>query len=239
MIEEAPGADWHDLQEWVAAILRECGLVAEVGKTLRTVRGTVEIDVHAVDPMTNPSAVYLCECKRWRSRVPQAEVQAFRTILADAGAHVGLFISSSGFQAGAFEVAAHTNVSLLSWSGFQELFIERWCDEYWVPTLRTRGDRLAGYVDPVSSDACIRHFNGEPIEPREAVGLFVTEMWGDPFNPLSKFTGARAEPLVPAIWKHRDLYRKYLPKAAAEAKYLRGLLDALLAVAQAHEQECK
>jgi hypothetical protein len=27
MIEEAPGTDWRELQERVAAILRECGLV--------------------------------------------------------------------------------------------------------------------------------------------------------------------------------------------------------------------
>lgn len=229
MIEEQPGADWHDLQERVATILRESGLVPEVSRSLRLARGTVEIDVYATDPTTTPPAVYLCECKRWRSRVPQAEVQAFRTIVSDAGAHFGLFVSATGFQAGAFEVVEHTNVHLLGWQEFQGLFLERWCSTYWVPTLRTRGDRLAGYVDPVSSDAAIREAHGEPLEPAEAVGLFVHDMWGDPFNNIAAaMCGRPNEPVAQAIWSHRDKYRAYLPKPAAEAKFLRELLDALL-----------
>ena len=67
MIEKEPGADWRDLQQRVAAILLECGLVAEVGRSLGLARGTVEIDVYATDPATTPRAMYLCECKRWRS----------------------------------------------------------------------------------------------------------------------------------------------------------------------------
>jgi hypothetical protein len=230
MIEERPGADWHDLQQRVATILRECGLIPEVSRSLRLVRGTVEIDVYATDPTTTPSAVYLCECKRWRSRVPQAEVQAFRTIVSDAGAHFGLFVSATGFQAGAVQVVEHTNVHLLGWPEFQALFLERWCRKYWVPTLRTCGDRLASYVDPVSSDAAIRAAHGEPLEPAEAVGLFVHGMWGSPFNNiLTAMCGRADEPVAQAIWSRRDKYRAYLPTQAAEAEFLRELLDALLA----------
>ncbi len=86
MIEEQPGTNWYDLQQRVAAILGEAGLAPEVGRILRLARGTAEIDVYATDPTTTPSAVYLCECKRWSTRVPQAEVQTFRTIVSDAGA---------------------------------------------------------------------------------------------------------------------------------------------------------
>lgn len=114
IIEEQPGADWHDLQQRVATILRESGLVPEVGRSLRLARGTVEIDVYATDPTTTPRAVYLCECKRWRNRVPQVEVQAFRTIVSAAGAHFGLFVSAAGFQAGAFEVVEHTRTFICS-----------------------------------------------------------------------------------------------------------------------------
>ncbi len=233
MIEKEPGTDWRELQQRVAAILRESGLIAEVGRRLRLARGAVEIDVYATDPTMTPPAVYLCECKRWRTRVPQAEVQAFRTIVSDAGAHFGLFVSAAGFQAGAFEVVEHTNVHLLGWQEFQVLFLERWCSTYWVPTLRTRGDRLAGYVDPVSSDAAIRETHGEPLELAEAVGLFVHDMWGAPFNNVAAaMLGRPNEPVAEAIWTHRDKYRAYLPKPAAEAKFLRDLLDALLDVAE-------
>ncbi len=233
MIEKGPGADWRDLQERVAAILVECGLAAEVGRSLRLARGTVEIDVYATDPTTTPPAMYLCECKRWRTRVPQAAVQAFRTVVSDAGAHFGLFISAVGFQTGAFGVVSHTNVHLLGWQEFQNLFLERWCSVYWVPTLRTRGDRMAGYVDLVSSDAAIREAHGEPLEPAEAVGLFVHDMWGDPFNNIAAAMLGRPNELVAeAIWSHRDKYRAYLPRPAAEATTLRDLLDALLGFAE-------
>jgi hypothetical protein len=223
--------DWRDLQERVAAILRECGLVAETSRRICTARGAVEFDVYAIDPTTNAHAVYLCECKRWRSRVPQGEVQAFRSAVSDAGSHFGLFISAAGFQAGAFDVAAHTNVSLLDWAGFQELFLERWCRTYWVPTLRARGDPLVHHLNAASGDAPTRQTHGEPIQPIEAVCLFALAMWGPPFNDLAAKHGLPPEPLAPAIWRHRELCRDFLPKRAAEAKSLRELLEALLALA--------
>lgn len=238
MIENQPGTDWRDLQQRVSLILQESGLQAETGRNLLTARGTVEIDVYATDPATTPPAIYVCECKRWRTRVPQGEVQTFRTVVADAGAHFGLFVSAQGFQAGAYEVARHTNVHLLDWNGFQDLFLERWCSNHWVPTLRKRADRLAAYVDPVSSDAGIREAHGEPLEAAEAVGLLVHDMWGAPFNGfLGAMAGIPAEPLANAIWQHRNRYRRYLPKAAAEAKYLRDLLDCLLTFAEKWAEE--
>lgn len=230
MIEKDPGTDWRDLQSRVATILRESGLAAETAHVLGTARGTVEIDVYAIDPRTIPPAVYLCECKRWRQRVPQGEVHAFRTVVADAGTHFGLFISAEGFQSGAHEVVRHTNIHLLDWLGFQELFVERWCRNYWIPLLRHRGDRLASYVEPICSDASIRANRGEPLEPAEAVGLLVLDLWGDPFNDFAaSILGQPPEPVVAAIWEHRDRYRQHLPPEAANAQHLRELLDALLA----------
>jgi Restriction endonuclease len=229
MIEEQPGRDWRDLQERVAAILEECGLDSDVNHPLDLARGKAVIDVYALDPTTTPPAVYLCECKRWRSHVPQGEVQAFRTIVSDSGAHVGLVISATGFQSGAFEVVRHTNVHLLEWQGFQDLFLERWCRTYWIPTLRTRVDRLASYVDPPISDAAAREAHGEPIEQAEAVGLFVLDMWGEPFNNIgAAILGKPSEPVAQEIWLRRDMYKAYLPKPAAQATSLRELLDSLL-----------
>lgn len=152
MIEEQPGKDWKDLQRRVSRILAECGFVAETQKVITTARGRTEVDVYAKDPLTTPEALYICECKRWASRVPQAEVQTFRTIVADAGAHFGLFISSAGFQAGAHDVMQHTNIRLLDWASFQQLFIERWCTSFWVPTVRTSADALAGHTEMPGND---------------------------------------------------------------------------------------
>jgi hypothetical protein len=178
-------------------------------RELQLARGKAAIDVYASDPSTTPPGIYLAECKRWRTSVPQAEVQAFRTVIADAGAHFGLFISASGFQSGAFEVVKNTNVHLLDWQQFQNLFLERWCRRYWIPTFRTRGARLADYVDPVGSDAAVREAHGEPLEAAEAVGLFVLDMWGDhstilaphywvgPMNQLRKQSGSIAISIKP------------------------------------------
>jgi len=89
---------------------------------------------------------------------------------------------------------------------------------------------MAAYVDPVVSDAAIREAHGEPLEAAEAVGLLVDDLWGAPFSGiLGTMIGLPADPVANAIWEVRDKYRRYLPKAAAEAKFLRDLLDCLLA----------
>jgi hypothetical protein len=223
MIEREPGANWRDLQHRVAAILNECGLEAEVSKEIRLARGASEIDVFAIDMAATPNSIYLCECKRWHASVPQAEVQAFLSIVANAGAHVGLFISANGFQSGAYEVAKHTNVHLLSWTEFQETFVERWCANFWVPAFREKCDRLVGYVDPLSSDAWHRFEAGEAVEPAEAIGMMAQKMWSDPFKPLRD--RRPGQPLAPAIWALRASFERVLPERIAQTQFLRELLD--------------
>jgi hypothetical protein len=128
--------------------------------------------------------VYVADCKRWRSRVPQAEVQAFRTIVGDAGAHFGLFISALGFQAGARDVVQYTNVHLLDWAEFQSLFAERWCQVHFAPTIRDECAGLASYAEMPSNDAPIRLAHGEAINEAEAVGLMVNTYWSPPFMDI-------------------------------------------------------
>ncbi|MEA2557979.1 MAG: restriction system protein [Actinomycetota bacterium] len=40
---------------------------------------------------------------------------------------------SAGFQAGAIEAAAYSNVRLLTWIEFQAMFALRWTNHYMVP----------------------------------------------------------------------------------------------------------
>jgi hypothetical protein len=229
VIEKEPAGDWRALQDRVASVLAEAGLRAEVGRVISTPRGQFEIDVFATDPAATPETTYLCECKLWKARVPQAEVQAFRMTVAEAGAHVGLFLSSSGFQAGAHAVIRHTNIHLLDWPAFNSMFVERWCETHWVPTFRKAADALASYVEPMNSDASIREARGEPLEPAEAIGLFALDMWSDPFAPMRLLvSGLPVEAVEPAIWARKAHYQRYLPPRAASAESLRELLDALL-----------
>lgn len=143
--------DWKDLQQQVSQILKECGLEADLEKRIETVRGTVEIDVYAKDSTQTPAVIYLCECKHWESSVPQTIVHAFRTVVADYGANFGLIISSKAFQSGAYEAAKNSNVQLLTWIEFQELFVERWINNYMLPRIYREADPLIEYTEPVNS----------------------------------------------------------------------------------------
>lgn len=238
MIEEQPGKDWKGLQSRVSKILEECGLVSETEKTIALARGKTEVDVYAIDPSTAPESVYLCECKRWASHVPQGEVQTFRTVVGDSGAHFGLFISSAGFQAGAHDVVRHTNIRLLDWMEFQQLFLERWCTSFWIPTVRSSADAIAGHTEMPGNDALIRFANGKPITSAEAVGFIVHDMWGHPFNNMANsLLGRPAAPVSKALWECRNKYSDYLPTEIANAQYLRELMDAILSFSDAWIKE--
>ncbi len=143
--------NWRALQDEVAKILAECGLKAEVAKHIETVRGPVNIDVYAEDTTQTPTSIYLCECKRWKSSVPKTIVHAFRTVVLDYGANWGFIISSKNFQKGAYEAAANSNIKLLSWTSFQELFVDRWIQRHMLPQLFQEYDALVEYTEPINS----------------------------------------------------------------------------------------
>lgn len=98
MIDGDEPESWHELQDRIARILRETGVETIVEKSIQTPRGQVTIDVWAHDSAAVPSQTYLIECKRWRTRVPQTVVHAFRTVVGESGANWGAIISASGFQ---------------------------------------------------------------------------------------------------------------------------------------------
>jgi len=144
-------SDWKELQKQVSQILNECGLETYIARTVETVRGTVEIDVYAEDKEQKPAVIYLCECKRWKSSVPQTIVHSFRTVVNDYGANFGLIISSHAFQRGAYRAAEKSNVRLLNWIEYQELFVERWVNKYMLPRIYKEADPLVEYTEPINS----------------------------------------------------------------------------------------
>lgn len=166
LIESALPEDWRDLQDSVARIFRECGLAAETNKKIDTIRGPVNIDVFAEDAEQTPPAVYLCECKHWKSKVPKTVVHAFRSVVSDYGANWGLIISSAGFQRGAPGAAKGTNLRLLNWWEFQELFVDRWYSHYVPQRLREEADPLVEYTEPINS-RIFRKADALPQEKRE------------------------------------------------------------------------
>lgn len=143
--------DWRELQTQVARIFSECGFAAETDRAIETVRGSVNVDVYAEDTTQTPLLIYLCECKRWKSSVPKTVVHSFRTVVVDHGANCGFIISSRRFQKGAYEAAANTNIRLLNWVQFQEIFLERWIHAYMLPRLYEESDALIQYTEPINS----------------------------------------------------------------------------------------
>lgn len=112
MITDREPADWRELQTLVARILAECGMQSEVEKSIALARGAAEVDVVALEAVQGRTNTIFCECKLWKSSVPQTVIHAFRTVVSDSGANVGYVITSSGFQRGAFAAADLTNLRL-------------------------------------------------------------------------------------------------------------------------------
>ena len=151
LIEAGEPATWRDLEKSVAQILDECGLQVESPKKLETARGSIEVDVYARDTKTTPDSVCLCECKHWGTNVPKTVVHSFRTVVVDSGANTGLIISKLGFQPGAEVAAEHSNIRLLAWAEFQDLFADRWFVNHMAPLARTELDPLFEYTEPINS----------------------------------------------------------------------------------------
>lgn len=147
MITEVSPESWKELQDRTAEILNECGWNATTELVIQTVRGSVEVDVFATETIEGRESRILIECKNWANRVPQNVVHGFRTIVSDTGANAGYLISKAGFQSGAYSAAERTNVSLLTWLEFQELFLKQWYRRYFCRRVEEDLDALCSYLE--------------------------------------------------------------------------------------------
>lgn len=154
MIETNEPQSWEELENNAAQILREVGFQVEQRKEVQLVRGTANVDIVFIDTGAAPPITTFVECKHWRTAVTKKEVQAFRTIVQDAGAHRGLLLSSCGFQSGAFEAAASSNVRLINWTEFEDIYEDRWTDNYFRPLLRPAFEPMVDLTEPLSSTLC-------------------------------------------------------------------------------------
>lgn len=150
-INARPPTGWQDLQEQTARILSECGLTVEIEKTIPLARGTIEVDVYAVDTENTPQGVYVCECKDWKKRISKEKIHSFRTVVIDSGASCGFLISSEGFQSGARDAAQFSNVKLQTWDELEAFWQERWITKYMKPRLADIPEELMDYIDPLGS----------------------------------------------------------------------------------------
>jgi hypothetical protein len=118
---------WEALEEAVRAILAECGMAAERQVPVDLPRGGVAtVDVLAIEVAHGIATTTICECKNWKTNVPQEVIFGFRTVMIDAGANRGYVISKVGFQAGAILAAHATNIELVTFEQFQALYFDKW-----------------------------------------------------------------------------------------------------------------
>jgi restriction system protein len=229
MITTKEPQSWRELQEEAARILRECGFSVEVERVIPNARGNVEIDVYAEETVDGRRYVILCECKHWRSKIPQNVIHGFRTVMADVGANLGLVIASEGFQSGANEAVTFTNVKLVTWQEFQTEFEQTWLRRYLYPTVAERCDPLLTYAEPLAP-AWWSELSEEDQqkylklkERHDVFGLlmmtftpYLRMLWDQPAPPL---------PLRPRIEPTLQ-ERQYIPDEILDALAYREFLEA-------------
>jgi restriction system protein len=110
----AMAAKWKTYQNDAAAFFRSIGLTASTDATVKGVRTSHDVDVLVNFDHVGFDVTWIVECKLWKSRVSKLHVLALREIVADIGADRGIILSEKGFQSGAIEAAALTNVQVTS-----------------------------------------------------------------------------------------------------------------------------
>ena len=107
-------ANWEEYQVEVAEFFRSLGLEATNNHVVRGVRTSHAIDVYVKSHHVGFDVVWIVECKHWSTRVSKLHVLGLREIVADLGVDRGILLCEVGFQSGASEAAALTNVHLTS-----------------------------------------------------------------------------------------------------------------------------
>jgi restriction system protein len=238
-IEESEPDTWQELEAGVARILNEAGLRAERGKSLETARGTVNVDVVASDDAINPPVLTVFECKYWKRPVPQTVVHAFRTIIIDSGANAGFIVSRSGFQVGAEDAAQFSNIRLVGWHKFQEVYADRWFRSYMIKQIWSALDPLYEYVEPMNSRIIrkasalsesklaeykrLRHEHGPAV-------MTLAVMFSDIPSPITR-TGPLPLPLRQAMPSNDE--GVVLPDTILDAASLRALMRTVIKYAEA------
>jgi hypothetical protein len=235
VINSSHPINWRDLQIQIARIMEESGFIIDLEKDIKTVRGIVNIDVYAEDVSQKPKIIYLCECKFWQKAIPKSVVHSFRSVVNDYGANWGLIISSHGFQSGAFAAAANSNIRLLTWKEFQELFLGRWFKNYMLKRLHEENEPLVDYTEPINSRVFRKASKFDEKSQKRFIEL--REKYGDlAFLTLSIYTSLfflkkndlPDLPLRKSIINEESIDIKYLPDKLLDTVYFRELLEMLI-----------
>ncbi|MFM0158346.1 restriction endonuclease [Paraburkholderia sediminicola] len=152
MIDDPLPKNWRDLQTGVQRIFRNVGLRADFEVDLQTPRGSVNVDVLAVDVRSVDKIRYIVECKNWGNAVPQSVVHSFTTVMQETGANIGLIISKQGLQQGAKRYTQNTNIVGMTYLEFQQRYFEAWWKRYFCPRIGDAADKALQYTEEFNTD---------------------------------------------------------------------------------------
>lgn len=112
---------WRQYQHDVAAFYRSIDMRATVDvRAVSGARASHDVDVLVEHRIGGVDVIWIIECKMWERPVSKQHVLALQSIVADVGADRGVLVSDSGFQAGAFRAAVHSNITLTSLADLRE-----------------------------------------------------------------------------------------------------------------------
>lgn len=148
MIESPDIKDWKQLQYSVCRLLNEVGLAAQEAVVLKTPRGTVEVDVFAIDQVSVDKIQYIVECKNWANAIPQHVVHSFTTVMQETGANIGFIVSKLGLQAGAERYTQNTNIIGLTFEALQRRYFEPWWRNHFCKVVAACAEKVCFYTEP-------------------------------------------------------------------------------------------
>lgn len=151
MIDNPLPDTWKELQDGVCRLLNEVGLTAETEVVIATPRGTVEVDVYAVDERTVDKISYVVECKNWSKPVQQSIVHSFAFVMQETGANVGYLVTRAGMQSGAQQYVSNTNIVAITYGELQARYFPVWWKLHFCPMVSGVADGLYQYVEMFNS----------------------------------------------------------------------------------------
>lgn len=231
MITRSAPDTWQSLQTEVGRILKECGFGVEVEMKIQSARGVVELDVYAEETVRGRKYAIVCECKHWKSRIPQTVVHGFRTVVQEVGANIGYIVSMEGFQSGAVAASDLTNLKLVTWQEFQNIFEESWFEEFFTKQIDEKLNGLMTYAEPflpawfekMSDDDKTKYFSLKEKYDlfgmiMQSLGPYSRMFQKDPIPTLPLRARLKADPILGTIPDHildETAYRELLEASVA------------------------
>lgn len=148
MIENPEISNWKTLQSSVCRLLNEVGLSAQEGVVLQTPRGSVEVDVFAIDERSIDKIQYIVECKCWSAAIPQHVVHSFSTVMQETGANIGFIVSKKGLQSGAERYTTNTSILGITFEGIQRRYFDSWWKNHFCNIVANKAEKVCFYTEP-------------------------------------------------------------------------------------------